>query len=232
MNYVKIYNDLISRAKSRTLTVYFERHHIVPKCVGGDDSLTNLAELTPEEHYFAHQLLVKIYPGNNSILHAAVMMTVGNGLNRGLSKNKLYGWLRRKLSQSAKSRTGTANGSYGKSWYHDPTTLEAGKFLEQDIPSGWNRGRVPERTCSVCLTPTGSSHAKFCNSCRPKKQKEVFKQTKAKSEYSDNEKIDALKSNNYNIRRALFSLGLNDSGPNYKMMRELYATVYPHATNV
>ena len=60
MNYQKIYNKLINRAKNRNIMGYVEKHHIIPKCLGGEDCKTNLVNLTPEEHYLAHQLLVKI----------------------------------------------------------------------------------------------------------------------------------------------------------------------------
>ncbi|XAO17074.1 homing endonuclease [Escherichia phage FL23] len=60
MNYEKIYNSLIDRARNRALTGYKERHHIIPKCLGGSNDASNLVDLTPEEHYVAHQLLVKI----------------------------------------------------------------------------------------------------------------------------------------------------------------------------
>ena len=45
MNYKKIYQQLIDRALSRTLTGYKERHHIVPKCMGGDNSKLNKKQL-------------------------------------------------------------------------------------------------------------------------------------------------------------------------------------------
>lgn len=66
MNYQKHYELLIERAKSRTLAGYFERHHIIPKCMGGSDEPENIANLAPEEHFVAHQLLVKIYPEINN----------------------------------------------------------------------------------------------------------------------------------------------------------------------
>lgn len=55
MNYTKIYNDLINRAKTRkNLLGYTEVHHILPKCLGGSENKKNLAILTAREHYIAH----------------------------------------------------------------------------------------------------------------------------------------------------------------------------------
>ena len=48
MNYHNHYYTLIERAKSRILEGYVEKHHIIPKCMGGLDELSNLVALTPE----------------------------------------------------------------------------------------------------------------------------------------------------------------------------------------
>lgn len=60
MNYWKIYDSLITRAVEvlSTADVYYEKHHIVPKCLGGLDNKDNLALLTASEHFLTHQLLV------------------------------------------------------------------------------------------------------------------------------------------------------------------------------
>lgn len=93
MDYQKHYDKLINRAKDRLLEGYVEKHHIIPRCMGDLNLINNLICLTPEEHYVAHQLLVKIYPDNLKLLHAAIMM--GN-TRKG---NKLYGWLKKKHSE-------------------------------------------------------------------------------------------------------------------------------------
>ena len=55
MDYKKIYQQIIDRARSRSITGYKETHHIIPRCLGGTDDPMNLVDLTPEEHYVAHQ---------------------------------------------------------------------------------------------------------------------------------------------------------------------------------
>ena len=77
MDYTKIYKSLIDRSLNRLTTgqTYYEEHHIVPRCMGGSDDKLNLVYLTPEEHYIAHQLLVKIYPKDHKLLSAAMFMT-------------------------------------------------------------------------------------------------------------------------------------------------------------
>jgi hypothetical protein len=104
MNYLWHYEKLIERARSRELDGYKERHHVIPRCVGGGDSKENLIELTAEEHYVAHQLLIRIYPGVRGLVFAAVMMASAAQDNPGRTKNKLYSWLKK------------ANGTASEKW--------------------------------------------------------------------------------------------------------------------
>jgi hypothetical protein len=100
MNYQKIYTNLINRALSRVSKGYVEKHHIVPRCLGGTDAKENIVNLYPEEHYLAHLLLCKINNGNSKLLYAAMNMTSGSMINNGKRNNKAYGWLRRQYAES------------------------------------------------------------------------------------------------------------------------------------
>ena len=100
MNYLRHYNALIDRARGRTLIGYVERHHVVPRCMGGSDDPSNLVCLTPEEHFVAHQLLVKINPSEKKLIYAAWAMTHGSARN-----NKKFGWLKRLRSEAQKNMT-------------------------------------------------------------------------------------------------------------------------------
>lgn len=72
MDYQKIYNDLISKAKSSCRSkgkgVYYEKHHIIPKCIDKNSKETVL--LTAKEHFLAHRLLVKINPSSRGLAAA------------------------------------------------------------------------------------------------------------------------------------------------------------------
>lgn len=151
MNYSHHYNKLILRAKNRILEGYSEKHHIVPRCLNGTDNPDNIVTLTPEEHFVAHQLLVKMYPEHPGLVWAALQMT-GHSSYDGRINNKAYGWLKRKHSKNARRRVGKNNGSYGKLWYYNEKTGEAGKFAKDQIPAGWKKGRCPKRKkkCQVC----------------------------------------------------------------------------------
>ena len=98
MDYRKHYDTLVERAKIRIYDKedYIERHHIVPKCMGGTDNSDNLVNLYAREHFVAHQLLVKLYPEINGLVYALVKMSAGKGFHRGRSNNKLYEWIKKR----------------------------------------------------------------------------------------------------------------------------------------
>lgn len=168
MDYSYHYKKLCERAKNRTLDCYTEKHHVIPCCMGGTDDSENLVELTPEEHYVAHQLLVKIYPDHKGLIWAALMMT-GHSTSNNRNNNKSYGWLKRKWQRTSKQRRGKKNGSYGRSWYYNPETLDNIKCLPTEVPEGYVKGRKfrPDNTCRSCGSDTGNKIAVFCSEkCR------------------------------------------------------------------
>lgn len=102
MDYSAIYMRLIDRARNRQLDGYVERHHVVPRCMGGTNHATNIVRLTPEEHYVAHQLLLKIHPQNYRLAAAALFMTTNGKYNQ--RSNRLYGWIKRQLAEAKKGK--------------------------------------------------------------------------------------------------------------------------------
>lgn len=163
MNYQRIYDSLIMRGKNRMLNGYSEQHHVLPRCLGGTDEPDNLVNLTPEEHYLCHQLLVKIYPDNSKLLHAAMFMTA-NGM--GKRSNKVYGWLKRRFSEYMKGpsnpqkinpRTGSRHHSYNRKIEFN-FTEEGRKILSNKMQGDknpcakikpWNHPRATEYSKSV-----------------------------------------------------------------------------------
>lgn len=113
MNHKKIYDNLIQKAKERNYyskkykiglvktNLYLETHHIIPKCLGGDDSENNLVVLTLKEHFIAHLLLCKLYPNSPQIANAFCIM-----LNKTPDKNaKSYSKYKQIYIEYLKTRT-------------------------------------------------------------------------------------------------------------------------------
>ncbi len=180
MNYKKHYDLLINKAVNNSYTGYtgyVEQHHIIPRCVGGNNNKDNIVALLPEEHYVAHQLLVKIYPDNKKLLYAAIMMIPNS--KQQCRDNKLYGWLRRRYSEQRKKDTiGKNNPSYNKKWYYHPITMQTIKVLPEDVLPEYLPGRKPNvkdrycRTCGVYVDTVSrrNSKEKLCTVCKDKQQ--------------------------------------------------------------
>ena len=71
MTYNEYIQDILdTRGRFACGEEYCERHHIIPRCMNGDDSDDNLIDLYAREHYEAHKLLAEENPDNEKILFA------------------------------------------------------------------------------------------------------------------------------------------------------------------
>lgn len=61
--YTKCYYRIIESARANTPTGYTENHHIIPKCIGGNNSAANLVKLSARQHFVCHLLLTKMCIG-------------------------------------------------------------------------------------------------------------------------------------------------------------------------
>lgn len=85
MDYRKIYADFIESRKHRAHPdgEYLERHHVIPKSLGGTDAPENIVLLTPGDHYFAHLCLAKIHGGSQwGAVWCMVKMTISKRRRR------------------------------------------------------------------------------------------------------------------------------------------------------
>lgn len=76
MTYNKFIQNIINtRGQWCKLDGYYERHHIVPKCLGGSNKKENIIYLTAQEHYNAHKLLYVENPDNKYLSYAWVCIS-------------------------------------------------------------------------------------------------------------------------------------------------------------
>lgn len=63
--YTRWYFNIIHSAQNRILPTdtYIERHHVIPRCLGGSNQKHNLVSLTAREHFICHLLLTKMISG-------------------------------------------------------------------------------------------------------------------------------------------------------------------------
>jgi NUMOD3 motif len=93
MNYALAYQRLIAHAQQRVcINGYVERHHILPKALGGSEDSSNLVALTAREHFIAHMLLARMYGG--SMWYAVTIMK-----KDGRGSSRSFAIARKKLSE-------------------------------------------------------------------------------------------------------------------------------------
>src|SRR5258706_972857 len=81
--YYRWYYQIVDKARKRGVPgEYHEKHHVIPKCIGGKNDSYNVVNLTFREHYLAHWLLTKFTEGNilRTMNYALGMMVNGKYL--------------------------------------------------------------------------------------------------------------------------------------------------------
>jgi hypothetical protein len=104
--YTKWYFALVNNAQHRSITGYVEKHHIVPKSLGGDDSASNLVVLSAREHFVAHLLLTKMVDDKH--LTAKLKHAVGKFIQNSPVQNRTFtSWEYKKIRENISlARTG------------------------------------------------------------------------------------------------------------------------------
>ena len=140
MNYQRIYDQIIERAKTRQLDGYTERHHIIPKCLGGSNNKDNLVKLTAREHFICHQLLCEIYPDNKSLKYALCLMNIG----KQKYKDAYYKINSRTYERLKLEHSSLMNGNKNCvcRWQSEETRKKIGEANRKPKPEGF--GKKPE----------------------------------------------------------------------------------------
>lgn len=109
MDYTKIYESVIDIARHRKLDCYVEKHHVLPKCIGGENG--EQVELTAREHFIAHQLLAKMHPKEHGLIFSAYKMA---NAKDGRANSKDYAWLRERYGAATADRNRLRKGEKRK----------------------------------------------------------------------------------------------------------------------
>ncbi len=153
MDHKKIHDNIIEKARSehreKYTGHYYERHHIVPRCLGGTDDSDNLVLLTAREHFLVHWLLTKIYPEEILLVYALNSCGLGNSPHRG-GQSWLYKFAREKYVELLKHNSEWKR-KMGKTmekliWIKNDSTGECLRVFSEFIPkfeaAGFSRGRI------------------------------------------------------------------------------------------
>lgn len=170
MNYLKVYNRIVAKGKlscrKRNDGTYYEAHHIVPKCIGGDGHYEqykkhdNVVLLTAKEHFICHLLLHRAFPSSSKLSFALYGMINGRSNSfqgRHKASAKLYEELKtlaienmRRLNTGrkqtpehiAKVKANTDQTKIDRSYLRDPE-LVARRMKNTDVQARADKCKVP-----------------------------------------------------------------------------------------
>ncbi len=130
-----IQNILNTRGRFNCGNEYHERHHIIPKCLGGSNEEENLIDLFAKEHFIAHKLLAQENPDNNSLVFAWTCMAFPNN-----SVQKRYEATPEEYEEARifchEAMSGENHPMYGK--HHTQESREKMSISKKDMYNGKN----------------------------------------------------------------------------------------------
>lgn len=144
--YSQKYYSLVNRAKSRTLdsSIYVERHHVIPKSLGGSNKKSNLVKLTPREHFICHLLLPKMLVGMSK---RKMMFALTNFINRARhGSTKIY-----KISSRTYQKIKIESSKYMSEIQTGRAAHNRGKSQTEK-----NKQSVREANSKKCIGPDGT----------------------------------------------------------------------------
>jgi len=158
--FLRCYNVLINKAKNRQIPndSYFEKHHIIPRSLGGDNSSDNIIKLTAKEHYLAHRFLVRFTTDNYhyKMLYAldSMGMKSRNTENRWRMPARIYEQNRKRLSEighseETKQKIGKANTGKTNKYRGIPRTEETRNKISKSSKGKHFRSRSDEEKVAV-----------------------------------------------------------------------------------
>jgi hypothetical protein len=102
--YTTWYYNIIENAITREITGYVEKHHIIPKTLGGSNKKDNIVALTAREHFICHLLLTKMLvdDARHKMVYALHMLSNASNAvqQRYIPSSKLYEYERKIFSES------------------------------------------------------------------------------------------------------------------------------------
>ena len=152
MNYKNVYESIIRKRKQEIPKGYTEKHHIIPRSLGGNNEKNNIVKLTAREHFICHLLLTKIYPEgsiqNLKMCKAFICMIFRKSKNQKRYFNShWYKYYRERFSKiQSKNQMGENNCNYGTCWIINLQTGDIKRIKKSELETYLQKGYVRGRT--------------------------------------------------------------------------------------
>lgn len=138
--YNKWYFSIINNAKSRSSPEKHETHHILPKCMNGNNDKSNLVDLTIREHYICHLLLTKFTTGNDKKKMFYALHRITNKSNQLIKSSRIYEYLRLNHSSyvSLRCKGKTILELYGRTHLHPISEYQRQQIAKSNSERIWS----------------------------------------------------------------------------------------------
>ena len=143
--YSKCYYKIIEYRKNNPFDGYVERHHIIPKSLGGSNKKENIVALTAREHFVCHRLLVKMTIGRDKMKMSYAIRCLVNQENKHQQRYKISSRTYASIISTTKDsiskfQIGENNPYYGKKHSEEVRTKMRAKRALQIMPT--RKGKV------------------------------------------------------------------------------------------
>jgi hypothetical protein len=139
--YSKFYFNIVNNAKQlKRAKRGNERHHILPRSLGGNDEASNLVNLSPREHYVCHLLLTKFTNGEAYQKMSYALHRITNHNTGKIKSSKVYEMIRNAHSKmlSEKLKGVTIMERYGKTHSHDIGEYQKSQIRKSNSERVWS----------------------------------------------------------------------------------------------
>lgn len=187
--YTSTYSSIVNKAKNENRKkhngVYYESHHIIPKCLGGTNDRTNLVLLTAREHFICHLLLTKMVTGQAQIKMNIAMtnfLRTSKTHNRDYNvTSRFYKYIREKC---AKAQSGSRNPMYGKT-HSEETRRKMSEKVRAYNNNNPPRKHTEEYKRKMSEAKMGKKHSEESRRKMSDSQKQYFKTHPGRDNNSD-----------------------------------------------
>jgi hypothetical protein len=194
--YTRWYYSIIDKRVANPPSGYFERHHTIPKCMGGNNNSDNIVCCTGREHFILHALLIRMTTGpvRGKLAWGLHCMSVKNQYQQTRYTNsRLVGHARsiapprtgfKHTDEYKANRSGEKHWFYGKKrpdhsiamsgensvWYGVPITEKTRVAVIKSNKARAGKKKKPHDiiTCNICGKSGGSANMKryHFNNCK------------------------------------------------------------------
>lgn len=166
--YTRWYYNIIQQAQTRTITGYTEKHHIIPRSLGGTNHSHNMATLTAREHFICHLLLTKMVEGKFKQKMTFALWLMCNTQNKNQQRYKvtsvIYCQIRKEFALAISKKTKGVKKNYksflGKT-HSDKTKKRQSDLKLGDLNPHYGKHHTLESKIKIGLTHKGIAKPKY-----------------------------------------------------------------------